>query len=213
MNSRTAALGLTLGLASAMVACSPEVSSNPNATPQTTNTVQVKPEASVEALNKRIGGDVTQFIGPFAVNWTNCPQGGEQLDPDTDINAYAFNNGAYGPRDDGGKKIYHTVQITGVSRYRDAQGNVAAWCGTNVDEFPGHPEIQGTDEDVNPHAIIVIPAVPGCEIPDVKDGAMHALPCPGMPIEVYNGLLEDLPDTPGEVELLPPEPTTTTIVV
>lgn len=188
------AIGLSIGLAAG--ACSAEAPMPTDTIPQ----VSVL-EAPVEALNKRLG-DVTQFIGPIATTWESCPVGGTLLYPDTRINAYIFNNPG-GTTADGVRKIYHTVEIRNVSEYRDAQGNIAAWCGSTVDDEPRYG--QGADPSVHPEAIVVIPAMPGCEEPEVENGTLAPLPCPGMPITIDKSPGQE---NPGPVELIIPEPAT-----
>jgi hypothetical protein len=204
VRNRLAAAGVGIGIGIGLATGCTEAP-KPEASPVTVVPTTMREAAPIDELNKRVG-DITQYIGPFAVDWAKCPEGGEVLDKDTNINAFVFNNGAYGPRADGGQKIYHTVQIKDVSQYRDAQGNIAAWCGTNVAEYPQQKSVQGPDAEIHPDAIIIIPTIPGCVQPEVKDGGLKPLPCPGMPLTVYEG---PHTGTPGTVELLPPDPTTT----
>lgn len=196
MNRHVAgAIGLGLSMSITAGACSTEAPKPEALQP----TISV-PEAPVEVLNDRLG-DVTQFIGPIAVDWESCPPGGNLLSPDIRINAPVFNSLPNEPREDGERKLYHTVEIQNVHEYLDASGEVAAWCGTSIVEDSRDKSVQATEEP----SILIIPVMPGCAMPEVG----QAIPCDGMPLMYDDGPNKSVPDT----LYLDPTPPTTGVMV
>lgn len=131
----------------------------------------------LEALEKRLGG-VSELVGPIAVSWINCPDGGESTQS-VKVSAYTSQH-SYAS--DG--RVLDTneasfVDITQVKRYRDENGDVVAWCGRSI----GDVALWAVDGPV-PGAIIVIPNS------RQADGDLCTLvtkgeegTCPGQPIE------------------------------